>query len=159
MLNRRNAVALPLAALGVLSAGCVTTASENDTAATEVHIIDEFLAAYRSGDMARGMALMAENVYFEDPTMHLLARNREELSVIAQQGADNFTEIRLTPFNRIHASPWTILQLRLAGTILHPDGQGRSVDVQGLTMLEVRDAKIVRWYDYYDALTFRQQTR
>ena len=161
MFNRRLAAALPLTAFGLLTAACATTGSSAPPTdiEEESRIVDAFLAAYRNRDVDAAMALMSENVYFEDPTMHLAAQNREELRAITQQGADGFSEIRITPFNRIHASPWIILQQRIAGNIRRPDGQARAVDVQGLSMFEIREAKIVRWYDYYDVLAFRQQTR
>ncbi len=161
MMTRRRAAALPMTALGLLGASCATTpiAGAPDTAAAEAHVVDEYIAAYNSRDAERGLALMAEDIYFEDPTMHLLARHREEVRAIVQQGLDSFSDISITPFNRIHASPWAIIQVRLAGTMIRPDGQTRQIDVQGLSMFEIRDGKIVRWYDYFDALTFRQQTR
>ena len=159
MINRRIAVALPLTGLGLLACTTMPAPGAPDAIAAEARIIDEYIAAYNSQDMERALAIMAEDIYFEDPTMHLLARNREELRAIIQQGLDSFSEIRLAPFNRIHASPWTILQLRLTGTTARPDGQTRRVDVQGLSLFEIRDVKIVRWYDYFDALAIRQQTR
>jgi steroid delta-isomerase-like uncharacterized protein len=150
-----------MAALAALSAGCATAgaSASPDTIERETLVIDAFLAAYQNRDVPAAMALMSDDVYFEDPTMHLVARNREELRAITQQGADGFSDIRITPFNRIHASPWTILQQRIAGNIRRPDGQARAVDVQGLSMFEIREGKIFRWYDYYDVLAFRQQTR
>lgn len=131
----------------------VTSASEVDT------VLDAFLAAYRSVDIPKLVALMHEDIYFEDPTFHLKATNREEMKPIYAPLGTSFRNVRITPFNRIVAAPWAISQQRIAATLVRDSGATHQIDVQGLTMLEIRDGRIQRWYDYYDVLSFREQTR
>ena len=154
-LNRRLLLAGGPIALLTLHQASQTTAATADDA--EVNwVMDAFLAAYGAADIERMVALMAEDIYFEDPTFHLKARNREEMKHIYEPLRTAFRNVRITPFNRIVASPWGISQQRLAATLVQ-EGQSREIDVQGVSMFEIGGGRIKRWYDYYDVLTFRQQ--
>lgn len=159
--DRRSLIAgAPAALLAMVQAGAPDGAAASAIAARDVHeVLDAWLAAYAAVDIDRLVSLMAEDIYFEDPTFHLKARNREEMKPIYQPLGTSFRDVRITPFNRIVAPPWGISQQRLAATLVRDNGTSHRIDVQGLSMLEVRDRRIQRWYDYYDVLTFRDQTR
>jgi limonene-1,2-epoxide hydrolase len=145
--------------LAGLAGGCSSIPLDSDTRSEEAGVVDNFLDAYRSMNVERMFALLDENIYFEDPTFHLIARNHEEMRLIVEPAAVMWRNARIEPFNRVHASPWVISQQRLGGTLTLPNGGGeRTFDVQGVSIFEVRGLKIVRWYDYYDVMTFRQQT-
>jgi limonene-1,2-epoxide hydrolase len=122
----------------------------------EEAVVDRFLTAYRAADATAMFAVLADDIYFEDPTFHLLARNKEEMKPIADS-LQLFREIGIEPFNRIVATPWVISQQRISGAFRTAEGLERKIDVAGMSMFEVRGGKIVRWYDYYDVLTFREQ--
>jgi limonene-1,2-epoxide hydrolase len=159
-LDRRTMmIGTPLALLAASGGGACVPAGPSRTSAREVNrILDEFLAAYQAIDIDRMVALMAEDIYFEDPTFHLKAHNREEMKPIYQPLGTSFRKVRITPFNRIVAPPWGISQQRIAATF-EQNGRTHNVDVQGLSMFEIDRGRIRRWYDYYDVLTFREQTR
>jgi steroid delta-isomerase-like uncharacterized protein len=152
---------IPTAALAFAAplSACATSDQSGGSHVEELAVAEAWLAAYRTMDVAAFMRLLGDDFYFEDPTFHLRAQNREEMRLILQTGADSFGSVAITPFNRLHASPWVILQQRLSGTLRTQDGAQRLIDVQGVTLLQVRDSRISRWYDYYDVLTFRDQAR
>lgn len=158
--SRRHVVSHALLLASAVS-GCATAApgSQSGGAADELAVIDAYFAAYRAMDAPALLALCAEDIYFEDPTFHLRAANREEMRQIIEPAAASFSNVSFTPFNRIHASPWVIVQQRLGGVLRRQDGQIRTVEVQGLSMFQIRDGLIAKWYDYYDVLSFREQVR
>lgn len=153
------------AATGLLSMWCVSgaaNAAAHCSVATENEanrVFDEFQAAYEARDAGRILSMIDDDFYFEDPTAHLIAKSREEMRPIIEPAANLYRELRVRPFNRIYASPWIISQQRISGTLTMADGSTRKIDVQGLTMLQIRDTKIARWYDYYDVLTFKNQSK
>jgi limonene-1,2-epoxide hydrolase len=158
--NRRSLVLGAPAALLAAHQSVGASPSRPKTSAREVNaLLDAWLAAYSAVDIPRLVALMHEDIYFEDPTFHLKATNREEMKPIYSPLGTSFRNVRITPFNRIVAPPWGISQQRLAATLVRDSGESHAIDVQGVSMLQVRGGRIQRWYDYYDVLTFREQTK
>lgn len=156
--DRRSAMKFGASAALMLSHSA-DAARSTVTSARDVNaVLDAFLAAYASVDIERLVGLMWEDIYFEDPTFHLIARNREEMRPIYAPLGTSFRNVRITPFNRIVAPPWGISQQRIAATLVRDDGRAHEVDVQGVSMLQIDRGRIKRWYDYYDVLTFRKQT-
>lgn len=142
-----------------LAAGCPARAASAGGQAVEGRVVDAFIGAYQALDAKALLALLVDDVYFEDPTFHLQAKNKEEMRPIVESLATNYRAVRVMPFNRILVAPWAVSQQRIAATIVKKDGQAREVDVRGVSMFEIRGGKIARWYDYYDVLTFQEQTR
>lgn len=157
-LDRRAAIRGASAGLGLFAANADARVCEPADTLNEARTIDAFLAAYRARDAAAMFELLADDLYFEDPTFHLLARNKEEMRPFVEPLTKTYQSVRITPFNRIHASPWIASQQRIAATVLKNDGQRRDLEVQGLSLFQVRSGKIAKWYDYYDVLSFKQQT-
>lgn len=155
-IDRRGAVGGLAATMALFMAA---RADAQQPGGAEATVVDAFLTAYQARDTNAMYELMAEDVYFEDPTFHLLARNREEMRPIFEPVASLFQSIVITPHNRILAQPWIVSQQTIAGRMTRPDGEVRDLEVKGVSLFEVRAGKIVRWYDYYDVLSFRQQTR
>ena len=156
--TRRSAIAFAGSALA-LTPGAAIAGPGNRASARDVNaVLDAWLAAYQAVDIPKLVALMWEDIQFEDPTFHLVARNREEMKPIYAPLGTSFRNVRLTPFNRIVAPPWGISQQRIAATLVRDDGRSHDIDVQGLSMLQVDCGRIKRWYDYYDVLTFRKHT-
>jgi limonene-1,2-epoxide hydrolase len=158
--TRRSAMKAGIAgALLVPAAAQAAKPTRRGPSAREINsILDQFLAAYASVDIPKLVELMAEDIQFEDPTFHLVARNREEMKPIYAPLGTSFRNVRITPFNRIVAAPWGISQQRIAATLVRDGGRSHEIDVQGLSMLQIDQGRIKRWYDYYDVLTFRKQT-
>ena len=146
------AAAIPAGALAAAQTG-----SAEDGEAAE-RVLDAFLAAYNATDIDRLASLLAEDIHFEDPTFHLVARNREEMRPIYEP-LRSFRQVRIVPFNRIVAAPWVVTQQRVSATLARPDGETHEIDVQGASIFETRGGLIRRWFDYYDVLAFREQTR
>lgn len=161
----RRALLLAAAGLGAgglsacASSGATPAAVNASLQAEEARLTDEFTRVYAGRDAAATLAMLADDIYFEDITSHFVARNREEMRQFIEPVPQLYAELRVAPINRIQASPWVLSQQRVQGVMNKPDGTTRPIDVQGLSMLMWRDGKIVKWYDYYDVLSFRQQAR
>ena len=159
--TRRSAMMFGSSAALMAPAAVVASAPGNaiDSAAEVNRVLDAWLEAYPSVDVPNLVSLMWEDIYFEDPTFHLKASSREEMKPIYAPLETSFKNVRILPFNRIVAPPWGISQQRMAATLVREGGESQQIDVQGLSMLEICEGRIKRWYDYYDVLTFREQTR
>jgi limonene-1,2-epoxide hydrolase len=156
--TRRSA--LMIGGCAALVGPAKSSAKSGRTSAREINaVLDAFLQAYQTVDIPKLVALMWEDIQFEDPTFHLVARNREEMKPIYAPLGTSFRNVRITPINRIIGPPWGISQQRIAATLVREDGRSHAIDVQGVSMLEIDRGRIKRWYDYYDVLTFREQTR
>ncbi len=153
--SRRALVSGPLLLAGALAA-CATAPAASQSS-SESALVDDFLDAYRAMDVNAMLGFLAEDVYFEDPTFHLRANNHEEMRQIIEPASRIFSDVTITPFNRILAPPWVIVQQRLGGSMRRDDGEVRRIDVQGASMFEVRAGRIASWYDYYDVLAYRRQ--
>jgi limonene-1,2-epoxide hydrolase len=156
LISRRAALTSAVAASGVM-AGCAS--APNPGAADDLAVVDSFLSAYAARDIAAMLSMLADDIYFEDPTFHLKAVGKEEARQFVEPLPALYSEVRITPFNRIHASPWVISQQRISAVLRREDGSTRNMDVQGVSMFEVRGRVIARWYDYYDVLEFQKQAK
>ena len=128
-------------------------------------MLDEWTTAWSSGennDPERVLALFVDDCLFEDVTLGVVVRGKEELRTFvsgAFAAVPDFT-YRLT--SRFATSQWAAIEWVMSGT--HegdlpgiPATGKRFSSVRGSSILELEASKIRRESDYWDAATFMKQ--
>jgi len=122
-------------------------------------VIDEFYAAYMALDGGRLLALLTEDCFFEDPTFHLKAQGKVEISRLMEGLLQHYSNIRIELENRIACGNWVVTQQHFSGLSKSgPTAEGRQISVRGASVFGFEKERIRRWTDYYDFATFARQS-
>jgi steroid delta-isomerase-like uncharacterized protein len=155
ILNRRNFL---IAALAFAVRPAISEAKNNPTHDELDAIVRAWLDAYKNISQPEKMlGLLAEDIFFEDPTFRLRHTNRESMRKMIEEAAAGFTSVEIDPGLILVDSPWASLQPTLSGAIKQQSGPPRQIKVRGATFLMIENGKIKRWTDYYDFRTYREQ--
>jgi steroid delta-isomerase-like uncharacterized protein len=121
--------------------------------------LDEWAAAWTAGDLERVAALFTDDCVYEDVAMGTINRGREELRTL-QGGAvlagTPHVQIMLTSrfvAGQCGAMEWILSgsrEVEISGLPL----QGKEFIVRGASVVQFRDAQIVRCSDYWDFAAF-----
>jgi steroid delta-isomerase-like uncharacterized protein len=149
------AVITPFASTGLSG---LTTAAE---AGAPERVVEAFYAAYAELNVEKLLALLTDDCFFEDPTFHLVARGKSEIRKMAENLPRDYSDVKIEIENRIACQGWVITQQKLSA-VFKPqrstDAAARNISVRGTTIFGVTRNYINRWFDYYDADTFRKQS-
>lgn len=130
-------------------------------ASTPERIVEAFYAAYAELNVEKLLALLTDDCFFEDPTLHLVARGKSEIRKMAEGLPLSYSNVKIEIENRIACQGWLITQQKLSAVFKpheRPDAEARNISVRGATIFGVTKDRINGWFDYYDAETFRKQS-
>jgi steroid delta-isomerase-like uncharacterized protein len=125
-------------------------------------VIEQFYAAYAALNVEKLLALLTDDCFFEDPTFHLVARGKPEISKMAESLPRHYSDVKINVENKILCRDWVITQQSLSGVFKRSaddGGEGRRFSVRGASIFGFAKGKINRWFDYYDYDTYVKQTR
>jgi steroid delta-isomerase-like uncharacterized protein len=125
-------------------------------------MLDEWAMAWSSNDPERVLALFADDCVFEDLTLGVVARGKEELRSFVNIAFAAVPDFKYGLVSRFVASQWAAIEWVMSGT--HegdfpgmPATGKRFSSVRGSSILELEAGKIRRESDYWDAATFMKR--
>jgi len=128
-------------------------------------MLDEWAMAWSSidnKDPERVLALFADDCVYEDVTLGVVARGKEELRSLVNRAFAAAPDFTYGVTSRFAASQWAAIEWVMSGTHKGdwpgmPATGKRFSSVRGTSILELEAGKIRRESDYWDAATFMKQ--
>ncbi len=129
-------------------------------------MLDEWARALSSknssNDPERVLTLFVDDCVFEDVTLGVVARGKEELRSFVKGAFAAVPDFKYGLTSRFAASQWAVIEWVMSGTHKGdlpgmPATGKRFSSVRGSSILELEAGKIRRESDYWDAATFMKQ--
>ena len=160
LLSRRDFVLRGMTAVG-FAAWPASGSSQGYSSREDLEtVVKEWVDAYNNVSKPEKMlGLLAENIFFEDPTFRLRHVSRESMRKMIEQASTIFETVHVDPGLIILDPPWAALQPTISGQIKQKSSPARSIRVRGATFLRIENRKISQWVDYYDFRTYNEQLR
>jgi steroid delta-isomerase-like uncharacterized protein len=128
-------------------------------------MLDDWAIAWSSidnKDPERLLALFADDCVYEDVTLGLVARGKEELRSFVSRAFAAIPDFKYGVTSRFAASQWAVIEWVMSGTHTGdfpgmPATGKRFSSVRGASILELEAGKIRRESVYWDTATFMKQ--
>jgi steroid delta-isomerase-like uncharacterized protein len=128
-------------------------------------MLDDWAMAWSSidnKDPERLLALFADDCVYEDVTLGLVARGKEELRSFVSRAFAAIPDFKYGVTSRFAASQWAVIEWVMSGTHTGdfpgmPATGKRFSSVRGASILELEAGKIRRESVYWDTATFMKQ--
>ncbi|MGH2560270.1 MAG: nuclear transport factor 2 family protein [Thermomicrobiales bacterium] len=150
-----------LAAVSIAGTGFRTApaAAQEGTPVALPPFLEEWVAAWSSGDTPRVAALYAEDAVLEDVATGASYHGPDEIAAHAAELATGLPDGAYDPSNGFIADDSAAIEFTYAGTYTGqlpglPTGAGQAVSLRGATLFELANGKIRREAHYYDAYGF-----
>lgn len=143
--------------LAVLFVLALTTAPHAKAAGQNDAIVDKFVAAWNSHSPDKMLPVFTDDVVYEDVAFGEVSHGQAELRKFAVEEFEGVPDLELklvrASINNGHGTiEWTF-----TGTDKGVYKTGKKFTVRGVSVVDVRDGKISRSLDYYDASTIMRQ--
>jgi steroid delta-isomerase-like uncharacterized protein len=124
-------------------------------------VLDAWAAAWSSHDAEKVVALFTDDCVYEDVTFGVINHGKTELRAFAEgvfAGVPDFTvELTTRSAAGTSASMEWVMSGTHKGDFPGMPATGKGFSIRGVTVLELRDGKIRRNSDYWDAATVMRQ--
>jgi steroid delta-isomerase-like uncharacterized protein len=123
--------------------------------------LEEWAAGWSAHDAERVAALFTDDCLYEDATMGVVNRGKEELRGFARAILEAFPDFTIDLTSRFAAGDWAATEWTMAGThrgdLPGLPATGKRFSLRGSTVVELRQDKIKRLTDYWDMASFLKQ--
>jgi len=124
-------------------------------------VLDEWAAAWSAHHTEKILALYTDDCVHEDVTFGVVKHGKAELRAFAEGTFAVVPDFTVVVTARCGADTWGLLEWVLSGThhgnLPGLPATGKRFSVRGVTIVELREGKIRRCSDYFDAATFMRQ--
>ena len=124
-------------------------------------VFDQWATAWASHDAEKVVALFTDDCMFEDVTFELIVRGKEQLRGIISAVFTAIPDVTFDVTGRVAGREGAAIEWMMSGThegdLPGLPATGKRFAVRGTTILELREGKISRESDYWDAVTFMKQ--
>lgn len=145
-------VILVLLALPTLAAPPDVKGGNRDAA-----IAEQWIAGWNSHSPEKMLPLFADDIVYEDVAFGEISHGKAEVSKFAASEFEAVPDLELKLLRaEIHGSHGTI-EWSFSGTDKDIYKTGKKFSVRGVSVIDVRDGKIVRNLDFYDSGTIMRQ--
>jgi steroid delta-isomerase-like uncharacterized protein len=124
-------------------------------------LLDEYAAAWSSGDPRRVADMCTDDCLYEDIPLQAANHGREEVAAFAAVAMRGIPDFRLELLAQVTAESWAAAEWRVTGT---HDGDlpgmprtGKPIDFRGACIIEIDRDKIKRCTDFWDMAGLRRQ--
>jgi steroid delta-isomerase-like uncharacterized protein len=124
-------------------------------------VLDEYEAAWSSGNPQRLAALCSDDCLYEDIPLGAVNRGPDEVAAFAAVAMEAFPDFRLELLARIAGETWAAAEWRVTGThegdLPSMPRTGKRFDFRGASIFELEGDKIKRCSDFWDMADLRRQ--
>jgi steroid delta-isomerase-like uncharacterized protein len=121
----------------------------------------EYLAAWNAHDLDKIVSFFSEDCVYENIPRGQTYRGKDELKPWAKGVFDAMPDFKLDVTSLFASDDWAACEWVMTGTQTGalPDlpATGKSFSVRGASIAQLKDRKILRNADYWDAATFLRQ--
>jgi steroid delta-isomerase-like uncharacterized protein len=146
------------AAAAVLLLLALTVAASPDVkGASDTAIAEKWIAAWNSHSPDKMLPLFSDDIVYEDVAFGELSHGKAEVSKFAASEFEAVPDLELKLLRSdIHGGHGTI-EWSFSGTDKDIYKTGKKFTVRGVSVIDVRNGKIVRNLDFYDSGTIMRQ--
>lgn len=123
--------------------------------------LDQWAIAWSSHDTEKVLALFTEDCVYEDVTFGVVNHGRAELRAFANGVFAGIPDFKVELTARFVAGPSAGMEWVMSGThkgdFPGMPATGKHFSIRGVTIVELREGKIRRNSDYWDAATVMRQ--
>jgi steroid delta-isomerase-like uncharacterized protein len=131
--------------------------STTTAAGADATLAAKWIAAWNSHDAEKMLPLFSGNVFYEDVAFGEVSRGHAELRKFAASEFEAVPDLMLKLVRaNIHGDHGTIEWI-FSGTDKDVFKTGKKFSVRGVSVIDLRDGKITRNLDFYDAATIMRQ--
>jgi steroid delta-isomerase-like uncharacterized protein len=124
-------------------------------------ILEIALAAWRQGNLAELIDQFNDQFLFTDHALGLEFKDKERLTEFVAKLREHFPHSERRDHTVLSSGDRVISEWTLTATHAEPflDGRPRKVPInlQGISVVQIKNGKISQWSDYYDQLKSRRQ--
>ena len=128
---------------------------------TQEHAIEEWGRHWTAHDLHRLLPLFTDDLVYEDVTMGVVNRSRDELRAFGEGFFAAFPDVAFELTSRFaggsHGGAEWVMRGTHRGDLPGMPATGKQVEVRGASILEFAGEKIRRCSDYWDMATFLKQ--
>jgi steroid delta-isomerase-like uncharacterized protein len=121
-------------------------------------IAQAWVEAWNSHDPDKMVTAFTSDVYYEDVAFGEISRGTAELKKFAASEYEAVPDLKVELQNAQISNGRGTIEWVFSGTDKDIYKTGKKFSVRGVSVIEVRDGKIARSLDYYDAATIMKQT-
>ena len=147
---------------GLLGSYSTARAADTDVNALE-HVLDEWAAAWSSGNTDKLLPLFTEDVYYEDVTFGAVNRGQEALRKFAMTVFEAWPNATFELKSRFvgTSGKWGSIEWvwhgRQTKDLPGLPATNTPFELRGASVIEFRGSKISRNSDYYDLATYKKR--
>ena len=128
---------------------------------SEAAVIENWAAAWSSSDADKVVALFTDDCVYEDVTMGIVNRGKQELKSFAKTFSGAFSDMKFELQTRfvsgtVGSAEWTASGTHTGDAPGLP-ATNKYVSLRGASVFELQGNKIKRCSDYWDRVTFLKQ--
>src|SRR5215475_84228 len=116
-----------------------------------------WIAAWNSHDLAKWATYFSSDIYYEDVTFAEISHGSEEAKKFAGEFFEAVPDLKLELEGSSIEGNHCSIQWVLSGTDKGVYKTGKKFKVRGVSIISVKNGKISRSLDYYDAATIMKQ--
>ncbi len=120
-------------------------------------IAESWIAAWNSHDPAKWATHFTSDIYYEDVTFGEINRGSEEGKKFAAEFFESVPDLKLELANSSMQGEHGSIEWILSGTDKGVYKTGKPFRVRGASIITIKNGKISRSVDYYDAATIMKQ--
>ena len=124
-------------------------------------ILLSIVAALNGGKIPEAVDAFNDEFTFNDHALGLAFTDKTRLTQFFQKSRELFPDMVVTVTSTFDAGDHAIAEWKLLATETGPYGSGsmqfrRPFSLLGVSVVEIKDAQIIHWSDYYDLATSRR---
>ena len=127
--------------------------------ATAANILKSVLTALNQRNITEAAAQFADAFKFNDYALGLEFTERERLSEFFQRSVELFPDAVTELISTFECGEFAVAEWKITATETVPWGAFQRklpISLQGVSVAQIDDGKIIRWSDYYDQNTSRR---
>jgi steroid delta-isomerase-like uncharacterized protein len=156
MNRKRVLTGAMLVAMLVLPVIAAPPDSQSRTA-RDAAVAEKWIAGWNSHDPDKMLPLFTDDIFYEDVTFAEVSHGQAEVRKFIVSELESVPDLELKLMRAdIHDGHGTI-EWTFSGTDKDVFKTGKKFSVRGVSVIEMRDGKIFRNVDYYDAATIMHQ--
>ena len=146
-----------IAALLIVLSLCATGQSKSSAGPKPSPVAANWIAAWNSHDAGKVVALFTPDVMYEDVAFAQVNHGTEELRKFAQSEFDASPDLHVELVSSSIQGNRGTIEWVFSGTDKDIFKTGKKYSVRGVSVLELKNGKIVKNQDFYDVATVMRQ--
>jgi steroid delta-isomerase-like uncharacterized protein len=144
--------------VGSISAGVrADDRRDQDRGGPHRNLAQNWVDAWNSHDANAVAALFTRDAFYEDVTFGIVNHGAEQIRAFAESFFTTVPDLQFTVVNSSLTDGRGTIEWVFSGTDQGVWGTGKTFAVRGVTVLEIRGARIQRNSDYFDLATILRQ--